>query len=73
LVYHHRLYGSYLIIEAGLTADSYMNLTGGTAEFMDFKKKKIRPQRLFSRLRNAFKCSTTMVGCSVAVSGLKCF
>ncbi|VDI35634.1 calpain, invertebrate [Mytilus galloprovincialis] len=60
-----KLYGSYEEITAGLTADSFMNLTGGVAEMIDFRKKRISSERLFQRLHNAFQCPTTMVGCAV--------
>lgn len=63
----NRLYGSYEEITAGLTADSFMNLTGGVAEMIDFRKKRISSERLFQRLHNAFQCPTTMVGCAVPV------
>ncbi|VDI35633.1 calpain, invertebrate [Mytilus galloprovincialis] len=59
-----KLYGSYVEITEGLTADSYLNLTGGVAERIDFTEKKMSPKRLFQRLYNAFQCPTTMVGCN---------
>ncbi|XP_063421060.1 calpain-A-like isoform X2 [Mytilus trossulus] len=58
-----KLYGSYDEITEGLIADSYLNLTGGVAERIDFSTKKISPKRLFQRLYNAFQCPTTMAGC----------
>ena len=65
-----RLYGNYDSIIGGLVSDSYINLTGGVAEminFDDLHKSGMTEDQLFERLKNALS-SGAVACCDVPVS-----
>ncbi|XP_041347254.1 calpain-8-like isoform X1 [Gigantopelta aegis] len=59
-----RLHGSYNAIYGGQACDSYLALTGGVAEVLDFRKQKPDPDQFFARVRNSLRAGSYLT-CSI--------